>query len=117
MPPPNVSALTCVNQTNKAAYKAVEACGNGKLGTQLQTDGLEYFTSTFPMYKTGGRFDVPHVYINNVEQNIDLPGNVWTWMKTVCDINSEAEACNALASTNGSSQQELNKYSLRVATA
>ena len=31
MPPPNVSALTCVNQTNKAAYKAVEACPIGTL--------------------------------------------------------------------------------------
>lgn len=116
MPPPNVSALTCVNKTGSGLdYKAVEACGNGQLGTKLQTDALEYFTKTFPMFVTGGRFDVPHVYINSVEQEINLPGNVWSWMKTLCDINSEASACNAL-STNGSSQQELNKYSARIAT-
>jgi len=96
MPLANVSALKCVNQTAGLDYEAVKKCGNGQQGSDLQLDALKYFEKTFPNLQTGPRFDVPHVYINNVEQNINLPGNVWTYMKTLCDLGAGAGACKAL---------------------
>lgn len=129
MPPPKETALRCVNQTGSGLdYKAVLECGNGKLGTQLQQEALEYFMKTFPMLSTGARFDVPHIYINGVEQNVVLPqslekpspagsGSAWTYLKTLCDINSEAGACAAVSTgTNGSASLTSNVGSQIIAT-
>lgn len=101
MPPPNTSALSCINQTAEPArYAAVKACGEGNLSAKLLEDARAYFAETFPMYTTGPRFDVPHVYINNEEQDVNLPGNVWTYIKTLCNKGIGANVCKALESSS-----------------
>jgi len=128
MPPPKETALRCVNQTGSGLdYEAVLECGNGKLGTQLQQEALEYFMKTFPMLSTGARFDVPHIYINGVEQTVLQQsrakrspagsGSAWTYLKTLCDINSEAAACAAVSTgTHGSASLTSNVGSQIIAT-
>lgn len=111
MPPPNTSALQCANQTGIDS-KAVSVCFNGTKGDELMLEALHYFTETFPMYATGARFDVPHVYINNNEQNIDLPGNVWTYVKTLCDLGSGGDVCSALPSNASESSGATSKAGL-----
>jgi len=95
MPPPSTTALECANTTG-IDYETVKECGNGKLGEQLQHEALQYFVKTFPMYATGPRFHVPHLYINDVEQDIDLPGSAWTYIETLCNLGSGGDVCNAL---------------------
>jgi len=97
LPLPNVSALQCVNQTNPSAYAAVVACGNGPQGQDLKQKAADYFHKTFPMLWTGARFDVPHLYINNVEQVMNLNGtDLWSFAKTLCSEGAKAPLCNAL---------------------
>ena len=86
MPSANQSALQCVNQTNPAAYEAVVECGMGPMAEKLKRAAADYFHETFPMYWTGDRFDVPHLYINDVEQVINLDGeDSWTFLKALCE--------------------------------
>merc|ERR1719329_1659276 len=100
MPSPNISALQCVNQTNPSAYEAVVQCGTGQLAEKLKQEVADYFHNTFPMYWTGTRFDVPHLYINSVEQVINLDGqDSWTFLKALCKGGASKYArklCNAL---------------------
>jgi hypothetical protein len=97
MPLPNVSALQCVNQTNPSAYGAVVACGNGDMADKLKREAAEYFHKTFPMYWTGPRFDVPHLYINDMEQVINLNGtDFWDYTKVLCKAGARSHLCKAL---------------------
>jgi len=114
MPTAKTSALHCVNQSVGLNYKAVQECGDGKMGTDLQHTALKYFEKTFPMYMTGGRFDVPHIYINNVEQTVNLPGKVWTFLQTLCDLGAGAGACKALSDSSSLTPPKLSAEVLTV---
>jgi len=93
MPPPNTSALQCAAQSG-IDKDAVQKCANGTQGEALMQDALKYFAKTFPMYTTGARFDVPHVYINNVEFNIaNLPVDIWSVIMVLCASGSGGVAC------------------------
>lgn len=107
MPPPNTTALKCANTTG-INYTAVKDCGNGKLGEQLQNEALQYFLKTFPMYATGARFDVPHLYINDVEQTIDMPPSAWTFIKALCNAGSDSDVCDdaGMTKTKDASQHQ-----------
>merc|ERR1712048_937954 len=97
MPLPNKSALHCVNQTNPSAYEAVVACGHGQKGQELKQEAADYFHKTFPMYWTGPVFDVPHLYINNVEQVISLnASDLWNFARVLCSDGANAPVCKAL---------------------
>jgi len=98
MPSPNVTAEHCANTTG-IDFKAVRACGNGTQAEELLLDALHYFAKTFPMYTTGTRFDVPHVYINNVEQDVNLPGSAWPYLKFLCSKGVGASVCSALSAS------------------
>jgi hypothetical protein len=105
LPSPKVSALTCVNQTNPSAYAAVLACGNGKKGDDLKQEAADYFHKTFPMYWTGARFDVPHLYINNVEQTINLNGtDMWAYTEVLCHDGATPPLCDALRKSSNTLQ-------------
>jgi hypothetical protein len=73
-------------------------CAKGPLAKKLKVAAATYFHDTFPMYWTGVRFDVPHLYINNVEQTINLDGaDSWTFLKALCKggASATARACRA----------------------
>lgn len=108
MPSPNVTALQCASDTG-IDDKAVKECGNGKLGEQLQHEALQYFLKTFPNRATGVKFEVPHLYINNVEQTINLPASAWTYIKTLCNVGSGGDVCDALSS-------KLSTHEARIVT-
>lgn len=94
MPSANASALKCVNQTNPSAYAVVLACGNGEKGEDLKKKAADYFHETFPMYWTGARFDVPHLYINSVEQVINLNGSdIWAFTQQLCNAGATLPLC------------------------
>lgn len=97
LPTPEEAALSCVNETIPNAYEAVSTCGNGTLGEDLKKEAAEYFHATFPEFWTGNRFSVPHIYIDNVEQEINMDGSdFWEFAQSVCNGGANADLCEGL---------------------
>lgn len=95
--PPNTTALNCVDKIIPDAHDAVVSCGSGSLGEDLKTEAADYFHATFPEYWTGNRFSVPHIYIDNKEQDINLDGtDFWEFTESICTAGANAGLCEAL---------------------
>lgn len=98
---PAHDALACVNETdakfNTNTYSAVKDCAEGSEGDDLLAAAADYFHTTFPMFWTGSRFSVPHVYIDDVEQDINLDGSdLWGFVTSICRGGANAPVCSVL---------------------
>jgi len=98
LPTPQEAVLSCVNQTIPSAFEAVSACGNGTLGEDLKSEAADYFHATFPDRWTGPIFSVPNVYINNVQQEVNLDGSdLWEFANSICNAGADAALCGGLS--------------------
>ena len=71
---------------------AITACESGSKGEDLQQAAAEYFETTFPSHAHSGMFQVPHIFVNGVDQG------AWddydTILANICATGITAGACS-----------------------
>lgn len=111
MPNPMQAALYCaqmvgLNQTT------IQSCGGnltgnvesgnytevvGEQGRLLAIGAADYFYDTFFKSRTGVKFYVPNLYIQNVEQDLENLVDSWNVTKTLCSVGAQADICKVAA--------------------
>ena len=70
----------------------ITACESGSKGEDLQQAAAEYFEETFPSHAHSGMFQVPHIFVNGVDQG------AWddydTILANICATGISAGACS-----------------------
>lgn len=63
----------------------------GDMGVELANQAAQYFVDTFPQFRgvDSARFNVPHLYINDVEQDLNNLANMWNVTKQLCDHGAQ----------------------------
>lgn len=101
--------------TLKLPWDKIQACGGditgdfasgdytevvGVEGNALAAEAAKYFYDTFPSRRgvENAMFDVPHLYINDMEQNLDNLESIWNVTKVLCGAGaSAAPVCTGIA--------------------
>lgn len=110
---PMSAAQQCAQDLNMN-WSAIQSCaGNisgrfangtwnetiGQMGLDLANKAAAYFYDTFPENRgeVNGRFHVPHLYINNVEQDLNNLADMWNVTKQLCDSGAHnAPVCSSV---------------------
>lgn len=110
---PMISAQNCVQEL-EMNWTAIQSCGGnisgfvngtwnetiGQMGWELANKSAQYFYNTFPEFRgeDSARFHVPHLYINNVEQELNNLANMWNVTKQLCDNGAQqAPVCASVS--------------------
>jgi len=109
-----IAAKNCASELDMN-WAAIQSCGGnisgsfangtwnetiGEMGWELANKSAEYFYNTFPEFRgvDSARFHVPHLYINNVEQDLNNLANMWNVTKQLCDNGAQSAAvCSSVA--------------------
>lgn len=108
MPNPMQAAQQCAEDLN-LNWTAIQSCGGnitgdfasgnytetiGEKGWQLAIEASDYFYETFFKARTGVKFFVPNLYINNVSQDLNNLEDMWNITKELCDSGAAASICS-----------------------
>lgn len=116
MPSPMLAAQYCINQTvGFDSWQAVQDCGGmitgdwssgnytytiGAQSEVLIAEAAQYFYDTFPSRRgiENAMFSVPHLYINNEEQDLNNLVNMWNTTLQLCNNGAHnAEVCKGIS--------------------
>lgn len=107
MPNPMQAAQQCAEDIG-LDWTAIQTCGGNFTGNvetgnytevigaqslQLATEASNYFFDTFFKARTGVKFFVPNLYINNVEQPLNNLEDTWNITKKLCADGAKASVC------------------------
>jgi hypothetical protein len=108
MPNPMQATQQCAEDLN-LNWTAIQTCGGnitgnvetgnyteviGEQGRQLATEASNYFYDTFFKARTGVKFYVPNLYINDVSQDLDNLVDMWNITKALCAYGAKASVCS-----------------------
>lgn len=111
MPNPMQAAQQCAEDLN-LNWTAIQTCGGnitgdfasgnyteviGEQGWQLATEASDYFYETFFKARTGVKFYVPNLYINNLSQDLNNLEDMWNITKALCASGADAAVCSVAA--------------------
>lgn len=86
-------------------WASIATCGGnytdgvaGAGGLELAKEAATYFLTTFPLFNgtVSPRFQVPHVFINGVDQPLENLEDAWNVTATLCDSGAAAAVCASI---------------------
>lgn len=130
MPNPMQAAQQCAEDLN-LNWTAIQGCGGnitgdfasgnyteviGERSLQLATDASTYFYDTFFRARTGVKFFVPNLYIDDVSQDLNNLEDMWNITKALCASGADAAICSVVKqagvpSWNGDSARDTESRS------